>query len=515
MKFSMKKKLRLLFCFLFSFIQLKSQIPLYCFDNELQKVLHSPKEFELLFQQSNNDNFRLKALKEKKLNLFWHLYDPIIGMQSSQKLEQPLSWNFSLWELAPTKGLFSTIVTIDSSGTHKGVNLKDFCKSCAKVARGDYSAPGCLRVEKIENISLCGQCKKEFFLYFLKNVSRFHGMLTCNIIHQLAPLANIEIYNIFDDFGYSSNEKLLTCLEELSESFFDVIHLGCKITSKKLSLKDQERLDNQLSKMNFIVAASGNDRQVEGEEAYPAKNRHVNFDVGAFSRNRFGDYSICPFSQFEITIGPKIVAPGLDILCPFTSNNSLLGFGFLSGTSMAAAVISGLLALIISEFKQDFSHKQILTVLYLCTKKLSGTDDWKEQVILGALDARSALFSLHTLREIKKKLPIKKFLKLYEVLICEILIINNLYAYKIFENKYSLQSFFEKHIRKGDVQKTALIVAKIVLMVYHNKVEDFHLKKLFDKKQVYLLRTIMSESLLLQASIFKHEKIKFALNRKE
>lgn len=508
----MWKKLRLFFLFFFFTVQAEPQIPLFCFEDELNLLLGDLQKFQTFLQTVQKDKKRLQNLEGKKSELFWHLYDPIIGMLSNQKLERPLSWHFSLWDLSPKQGAFCSLAIVDSRAQLDNCCVKYLCKTCINMFEIQKSFPGYILVEKNKNVALCGRCKNEIFLYFLKNICTCHGMLTRNIIRQFAPKANITTYNIFDDLGNSSNKKLLDSLDEISQDSFDIVHLGCKIESRNFSLKDRERLDDVLKKMNYIIASSGNDGLLQKEEAYPAKNRHVSFDVGAFYRDQLNQYYICPQSQFEVNIGPKIVAPGLDILCPFTSNDFLLGYGLISGTSASAAIISGMLALVVCEFKKDFSYKQILTVLYACAKKLDSS--WQDQVILGALDIRSALFCLHVLREIKKFLPAKKFLKMYETLISEILTINDLPVYIHAQKNLNICHILKIIFEKGDLKKTAYHTAKIVLMIYHGATKNMHLKKLFDKELVYLLRTIKSEVLLLQTSSLKHERIQFALNRK-
>lgn len=506
--------LRLFFLLFFFAVQAESQIPLYCFQDELDLLLDDFEKFQICIQGNYNHRNRLQNLAEKKTQLFWHLYDPIVGMFSMQTGEQPISWHFSLWDLAPSKGELSRLAIVDSGEVLNLYCLKNFCQNCIHMFKIEQSLPGYILIEKNKNVALCGRCKNELFLYFLKHIGRCHGMLTSNIIRQFAPLAQITTYNIFDDYGYSSDHQLLDALDTISQDSFDIVHLGCKTISQKFSSKDQERLDDVLKNMNYIVASAGNDGLLQKEEALPAKNRHVCFDVGALSRNQLNQYEISSHSQFEVNVGPKVVAPGEHIFCPFTSGNQLLGYGFISGTSMSAAIVSGLLALVISEFKKDFSYKQILTALYLCTKKLNNT--WQDRVILGALDIRSTLFCLHVLAEIKKMLPSKKFLKMYNSLIVDVLTLNNLPLYVARQKNVSIKQFGMNYIfiKKGDLKKTAYHTAKTVVRMHHQATKKRSLKKLFDKELVYLLRTIKSE-ILLQTSSLKHERIQFALNRKQ
>lgn len=443
--------------------------------------------------------------------LFWHLHDPIIGMKSCQKLAQPLAWNFSLWDLAPLKGGFVKIAIIDTSSPRKVSSQKTFCKTCAKLHLVEKTLPELSLVKNFENIRSCAGCKKAIFSHFLKNISQYHGMCTHNIICQIAPEVTITTYNIFDNYGYANSSNLLSTLKAISSEPFDIVHLGCKISSQTLSPKDQNALDEQLCNLNYIVAAAGNDRASK-EESYPARNNHVAFDVGAFSCDTSESYSICSFSQFERGIGPKVVAPGLNIACPITIDDHLLGFAMLSGTSVAAAIVSGLLALVISEFKSDFSYKEILTVLYLCTQKLSDQKDWQERVLLGALDTRSALFCLYVLKEIKKILPSKYFHKHYVDLTKQIIFINK--SYYFLDNSL-IRELLHNFKQKTDIQESALYGAQLIIAAYHPSMQKIQFKKLFDKKLLYLLRIIKNNAFKSQGSNLEHDRIQFSLNRKK
>lgn len=500
------------------FVQCQQSFALNSFEaeNHFEAEFCQLLDMQASLQNSPENKTHVQGLMLKRSYWFWHLNDPIIGMHPIKKEAQLLSWHFSLWELAPKKGKLATIAIIDGEKDSGIISLKGFCKTCLnKTSVSGLNIGYCL-FEKLKNISLCERCYNRIFFYFLKNSSNFHGMITHNIIYQLAPEATIVPYNIFDNSGYSDNQKLLDALSNIAQQSFDIVNLGCKTTLLQTSLKNQEQFESQLGKMHYIVAASGNDAMTDHEESYPAKNKHVCFDVGAFCKNNknSNSYSICPFSQFKTDVGPKIVAPGSDILCPFTCNDHIVGFSMISGTSVATAIISGLLALVASEFKQTFSYKQILTVLYRSSQKLGASYDWQEGVFPRALDIRSALFCLHVLQKIKLMLPNVKFLKLYDKLVEDFFSINSIYLYEMSENKDTVQSFLQNYKEKGDVEKRALYIAKTLLVMRGISIKTIPLKKSFDKKLVYLLRTIKSRTPVQMVSFFKHEKVQFALNRK-
>ena len=361
-------------------------------------------------------------------------------------------------------------------------------------------------------------------------------MCSRNIILQIAPEANITTYDIFDNHGYGSSKKLCATLQSIAKQSiakkdFDIVHLGLKITDKQISPKDKEELRSHLRNMNYVVAAAGND-VASKHVAYPARCPEVTFDVGAFYKN-----SIAKFSQFESDIGPKVVAPGVQVFCPVTLfNREIAGYVALSGTSTAAAIVTGFLALVISEFKSEppgslaFSHEEIVTVIYGSTYKLADSADWQQKVLLGAIDMRSALFYLHVLREIKSKIPLKIFQKSYHKLFEKMREINepgaDLVAPKNariplrnssgLDLKQNLaQSLAVLFAQKKSVQFYAQIIAELTLFACGLSIKNGVLFTFLDKKEVATLKTNKKNVSKIQKFNMIHDRKHNSLNCKK
>lgn len=455
-------------------------------------LYYNCSEFEsLTFDKKQNNEYRRPYLLQNKEAVFWHLKHPSIGMQKKFTTDQqPLSWSFELWELAPQKGKNIRIVIIDQLFDSKVFSKNFFCEICKKRHNAQAFFSDELRVGKAEKKSMSEACKNEFFLQLLKNISLSHGTGSTFVIQQLAPNAQIDLYDMFDEQGYGASTDLCRLLCKISNDItVDIVHLGCKLVDKRLSTHDEKLLQQTLKKIKYSVAASGND-VVDQQVAYPARCQDVSFDVGAFYHD-----VICSFSQFELGIGPKIVAPGQHIFFPISYKNQIVGYGAQSGTSVAAALVTGFLALVLSEFQSDFSYKEIVSVIYASAQKLKAhNSDWDQKVLLGAIDMRTALFCLHILKEIKKRVSKKRFDSYFNRYLETALVLNDLYQ------KEGLLSSCVQH------------VANLVLEVFKTRIKSVSFENSFDKRLIYLLRTTKKKnrkSKFYQMS----QRIQYALNR--
>lgn len=246
-----------------------------------------------------------------------------------------------------------------------------------------------------------------------------HGTFTQGIVNAqhynsqgivgIAPCAHVTMIKAFHDSGTTNKTTLNAALERAITLKSSIVSMSLKITDT-ISETQDATLKKLIDSIDYVVAASGNDGDdpaLHNKEAYPAKFESVAFDVGAFKFDD-GNYSICSFTQKELNIGPKFLAPGYDLfsstLTPGQTTDSM--YAFMSGTSVAVPVVTGFLALALAEFQHDFTREEILKVIYKFSIKLN--KNWDQDTILGTIDMRSSLLCLHTLKALKTKLTKKK-----------------------------------------------------------------------------------------------------------
>ena len=241
-----------------------------------------------------------------------------------------------------------------------------------------------------------------------------HGTFTQGVINGkqhddlgitgLAPQAQVTMIKAFNDKGTTNKTTLNAALQRAITLKNPIVSMSLKITDEIDKTKDAH-LKELIDSIDYVVAASGNDGQIKklkNKEAYPAKFDSVAFDVGAFEYDD-GNYPICPFTQMELNVGPKFVAPGKNLfssgLTPGQTEDSM--YVFMTGTSIAVPVIAGFMALVLAEFQDVFSREQILKVMYKFSIKFGDDDIWKKYIKLGTPYMRSALLCLHVLQSLK------------------------------------------------------------------------------------------------------------------
>lgn len=230
-------------------------------------------------------------------------------------------------------------------------------------------------------------------------------------ISGLAPHAQVTMIKAFHDSGTTNKTTLNAALQRAIVLKNPIVSMSLKITDEIDTVTDAP-LKALIDSIDYVVAASGNDgtsKELANKEAYPAKFDSVAFDVGAFQYDR-GTYPVCSFTQKELEVGPKFVAPGFDILSagltPDQTDDSM--YVFMAGTSIAVPVITGFLALVLAEFQDVFTREQILKVIYKFSMKLNHDDVWQKYIKLGTPDMRSTLLCLHVLQSLQNTLKDNK-----------------------------------------------------------------------------------------------------------
>jgi thermitase len=132
-------------------------------------------------------------------------------------------------------------------------------------------------------------------------------------------------------------------------------------------------VDYAFSHGALVVAAAGNDGSTS--RFYPAGFSNV-LSVGATDNgDRLADFSNRGASWVEVA------APGVDIvstLPTYDNATGAVGYGYLSGTSMAAPLVSGIAALIWTELPATNRNAAVEQRILATSKRVTGTGtDWR------------------------------------------------------------------------------------------------------------------------------------------
>lgn len=162
----------------------------------------------------------------------------------------------------------------------------------------------------------------------------------------VAPEAQVISVKALSNNGMSNSKVIKASLEYALKIKPDIINLS--LGSRAPMPPDTLELLQELYRQNIpLVCAAGNNGVIGGVQ-YPAKYNEA-IAVGAYDKNG----KLATFSA----IGPEVdfIAPGVEILSTFKENE----YAVISGTSMAAPVMTGMLCLIISLIKKHHPAHQI------------------------------------------------------------------------------------------------------------------------------------------------------------
>lgn len=458
--------------------------------SEIAQILNSSLDFE--------NNLRISHLVEKKRDLWWHLRDPYIGIIFHIDQAHYPSWNFSLWDYFQQRGKGFNVAMVEGEGVSQPVNENNIDEMQAN-SQQEAGKQFCNQMHSDIGV------RSIFFNEKNDNLGLFHKNVSIDLMLQIAPHANYVIYGIMDKKALAHSSDLQKSLSLIAKNGFQLVCLGLKITNSQ----DMDIIDKELEKIPYIVAASGNDGLIEQEEAYPASSKHVAFNVGSYDRN----HNICDFSQFSSFEGPKIVAPGSDILAQFDRNKYTL----IHGTSASAAILTGFLALVLAEFKNDFTYQEIIYIIYNSTISLQNNKQWKKKVVLGAIDMRTAALCFHVLKKVKSRIKPILFKKLFQELVQQLVSLN----YVISTKKASLQSIHKQLIcfaENKEICSFFELMTEMLLKTCNVKSKKRKFQDLFDNKVVCLLRNSIkdvTDQPCKKASDQAKHKIQYILNRQK
>lgn len=194
----------------------------------------------------------------------------------------------------------------------------------------------------------------------------------------IAPEVNILPIKVLDDNGNGKSSDILSAVQWIIDTKevykTRIINFSLGAVAEYRERKDplvkaaNRAIDNGL----IVVAAVGNSGPKRNTILSPATSRYV-ISVGALDTNKTPDNSddiIANFSSRGPTLDrirkPDLIAPGVNIMS--LSYKNLNNYTALSGTSMAAPIVSGAAALLLNS-NPNYNHFDIKKLLInSCTK---------------------------------------------------------------------------------------------------------------------------------------------------
>jgi subtilisin family serine protease len=166
----------------------------------------------------------------------------------------------------------------------------------------------------------------------------------------IAPEVKILSLKVLGHSGMGSNEAVAEAVRFATEAKVDIVCMS--LGSNKPDARLHDALKAAHSGGIVVVCAAGNDG---GAVNYPAAFQET-IAVGAVDKNR----NACEFSSRGKEIA--VAAPGQDITSTWLAD----GYATVSGTSMAAPFVAGVLALYVSSQKSEgnkIDHAAVLKAL--------------------------------------------------------------------------------------------------------------------------------------------------------
>ena len=228
---------------------------------------------------------------------------------------------------------------------------------------------GCYKHDLLRNNII--ECKS-FIEEDEENDYNGHGTHVAGIIaadfnsnfKSIAPMSKLIILKVLNKNGSGSVDSIVKAINYAVDRKVDIINmsLGAPKYNEALYQAVKRAVDNNIC----VVCASGNsgdDNADTDESDYPGCFQEV-IEVGAMD----SFYNVSTFSNSNKFI--DLVAPGEAILSTCKDN----GFKPLSGTSMAAPIVTGALALLIEwstkEFGRRLSESELFALLIKNTKTI-------------------------------------------------------------------------------------------------------------------------------------------------
>ncbi len=184
-------------------------------------------------------------------------------------------------------------------------------------------------------------------------------------------------YKAYDGNGYLELDDIAAALHYAADNGAKVINMsfGCEYDSQTL----HDAINYAYSKGCIMVASSGNvDSSDAGQPFYPAAYDHVIAVASVDNDDKLSIWNLDAFSNFGDFVA--ICAPGTSILSTLPNNS----YGYESGTSMSAPIVSGVAALLKSKHP-DWTPEQVEARLKSTADNIYGINN--EGFLAGMLGA--------------------------------------------------------------------------------------------------------------------------------
>ncbi len=202
-----------------------------------------------------------------------------------------------------------------------------------------------------------------------------HGTFVAGLVLLTAPEATIIPYRALNDDGYGTTFTVCQAVLAAIDRGADVINMSFAF-SQETGRKRPKILDRLLDEaaQRGIVLVAGAGNWTDDDLPFPAEDHRV-IAVAATDNNG----ALADFSNFGADV--TLAAPGVELYCGAASGQ----FGTWSGTSMAAPLVSGAVALLRS-VNPLLSPLQIETALTQASIPAAGDDDPGLIQVSAALD---------------------------------------------------------------------------------------------------------------------------------
>lgn len=165
-------------------------------------------------------------------------------------------------------------------------------------------------------------------------------------IKGIAPECDLRVYKVLRDSGASSSNFLVSCFNHILTSgpIPDILNMSLNLTFKDFKNNAQiTPLLDQLTQKTICVAAAGNNEELlqQTNQLFVPARHDGCISVGSIDADFF-------FSNKNAQFNPRLdfIIPKIDFTS--SSNSEQMLYRKLSGSSMATAIVTGIIALMLS-----------------------------------------------------------------------------------------------------------------------------------------------------------------------